>query len=46
MTDSHGKRLETVTGMQVGDSLTVRISDGSFKAQVSEGPVYKALIEK
>ena len=46
LTDSHGKRLETVTGVQVGDSLTVRISDGSFKAQVSEGPVYKALIEK
>ena len=36
MTDAAGKRVETVTGLQAGDTLTVRLPDGRVEAEIRE----------
>ena len=34
VTDADGKRVETVTGLQAGDTLTVRLPDGRVEAEI------------
>ena len=36
VTDAAGKRVETVTGLQAGDTLTVRLPDGRVEAEIRE----------
>ena len=36
VTDADGKRVETVTGLQAGDTLTVRLPDGRVEAEIRE----------
>ena len=36
VTDTDGKRVETVTGLQAGDTLTVRLPDGRVEAEIRE----------
>ena len=36
VTDADGKRVETVTGLQSGDTLTVRLPDGRVEAEIRE----------
>lgn len=40
LTDAQGKRIESAAGVSPGDTVTVRVSDGRFAAQVTEREVF------